>query len=143
MQFIIYGEYVNVIVKADATDVVLDDTILDQLYEIGKIEFNSANKKSLTELNIPDIYTYTDGKKYRIIGIAEYALYECDLIASLTIPDTVTFIEKYAFDKCYSIPDLVIPDSVITIGDWCFANCTSMESAIIGNGVKNNWNRRI
>lgn len=82
----------------------------------------------------------------------------CDIIKSVTIPESVNIIDEYAFwlcpnlekviikgqpseigtctfEGCASLKSIELPDSVKSIGIYAFSECTSLESVIM-NGVK-------
>ncbi len=67
--------------------------------------------------------------------IGEYAFWYCDSLASVTIPDSVTSIGSSAFSGCSSLASVTIPDSVTYIGAAAFSGCTSLTSVTIGDGV--------
>ncbi len=46
--------------------------------------------------------------------------------SSVTIPDSVTFIENSAFSGCASLTSISIPDSVTSIGQNVFEGCSSL-----------------
>ena len=52
--------------------------------------------------------------------IADSAFDSCTLLASVTIPDSVTRIDDNAFHQCYSLKRVYIPDTVTTIGEHAF-----------------------
>ena len=118
----------------DSEEVTLNNDVLDQLYELGIIAKASADKKELTEANIPAIFKYND-TKYKIIAIGEKAFYECSSLKNVTIPDSVIDIAEAAFYKCSSLKSVIIPDSVTQIETFAFDNCSSLENVTIGNSV--------
>ncbi len=73
-----------------------------------------------------------NGGDYRIYS---YAFYGCRTLTSVTIPDSVIYIENRAFAGCKSLISVNIPNSVTTIEDCAFFWCTSLASLTIGNSV--------
>jgi len=67
--------------------------------------------------------------------IADSAFANCTSLASVTIPDSVTSIEKYTFFNCPSLTSVTIPDSVTSIGYYTFSGCTSLASITIPDSV--------
>ena len=59
-----------------------------------------------------------------------------DKKTSVTIPNTVTTIEKAAFENCKLLTSLVIPENVTTINEYSFAVCTSLTSFTIPDNIK-------
>lgn len=59
----------------------------------------------------------------------------CDRLTSITIPDSVTKIERYAFYECTNLTSISIPDSVISIGNDAFWACSSLQSIKMPSGV--------
>ena len=56
-------------------------------------------------------------------------------MASVTIPDSVTVIERLAFDGCSTLTSITIPDSVTYIGDYAFLQCSSLSRIILPRGI--------
>ena len=79
---------------------------------------------------IPSTY-----KGLPVVGIAEIAFYNNDLITSVIIGDNVISIGYGAFCDCGSLTSVIIPNSVISIGGSAFEECSSLISISIGNGV--------
>ena len=53
-----------------------------------------------------------------------YAAFDgCRCLTSVTIPNSVTFIDTYAFYECCSLISITIPNSVTSIGVGAFYNC--------------------
>ncbi len=68
---------------------------------------------------------------FEVIGIANGAFEDCDLIESVVIPNSVASIGDYAFKGCFSLESIDIPYSVTSVGEYAFADCTSLESITI------------
>jgi len=120
----------------DSDDVVFDkNSVLAYLGYTGEYEetektfFGHLYKdgQEVTKLEIPETFE-KEGKTYKITGIANYALYGCNLLVSVVIPDGVTSIGEGAFFLGESITSLTIPDSVASIGEGAFYGCASLTA---------------
>ena len=69
------------------------------------------------------------------LGIAESAFSSCTGLTSITIPNSVTTIERYAFSGCSGLTSIDIPNSVTSIGNSAFSSCTGLTSITIPNSV--------
>jgi hypothetical protein len=73
--------------------------------------------------------------------IPDFAFYDreakkgCDMLVSVTMPNSVTEIGMSAFFNCTNLKGVTIPDSVIKIGAWAFGLCGNLTNVTIGNGV--------
>jgi len=56
-------------------------------------------------------------------------------LTSVTIPNGVTSIGSSAFQVCYSLTSVTIPESVTSIGSDAFGGCTSLTSVTIPDSV--------
>jgi hypothetical protein len=59
----------------------------------------------------------------------------CSRLTTITIPNSLTSIEKYVFSHCTSLTSIEIPNSVTSIEENALAYCTSLTSVIIPNSV--------
>ena len=118
-------------------------TFPEGLREIGHSAFLLCNH--LAEINIPDSVmkvedlafgTNSDTERLRLpAGLTEIVNNFDDLaITELTIPDTVTKIEK-SFTSLPKLTEAVIPGSVTVIGDRCFAYCRNLARITIPASV--------
>ena len=70
-----------------------------------------------------------------VTKIGDKAFYECNKLASVTIPDSVTTIGGRAFYYCTFLTSVTIPNSVTTIGEMAFEGCDRLTSVTIGDSV--------
>lgn len=56
-------------------------------------------------------------------------------MTSITIPNSVTSIEKSTFENCSALTSVTIPDSVTSIGDFAFGGCSGLTSITIPDSV--------
>ena len=88
------------------------------------------NKGNITQINLLNkIY----GLPVRVIG--EGAFKGNTKLTAVTIPNSVTEIQKEAFSGCIALKELVLPTSLKTIGEKAFYNCTGMKTIIIPKGT--------
>ena len=67
--------------------------------------------------------------------IAGHALNDCELITSVSIPNTVISIGEFAFYNCKKLESIVIPNSVTQIGEHAFYFCTNLNTFTIPESV--------
>lgn len=103
----------------DCTGITGSLTIPNSVTSLGDLAFYNCSFNGL------DINTST---------ITAIAFYGCDFTGSLTIGDSVNFIEGGLAHKSFT-GDLVIPNSVTTIGEGAFENCSFDGSLTIPNSV--------
>ncbi len=72
---------------------------------------------------------------YPVVAIGSSA-FSGSALTSVTIPNSVTYIEMYAFDGCTSLTSVTIPGSVTSIGTGVFMGCSSLTSVTLSEGVR-------
>ena len=70
---------------------------------------------------------------FPVVGIGEYAFYNCHELEGVTIPEGVTAIGKYAFYNCFRLEGMTIPESVTAIGQYAFQSCDGLKSVHISS----------
>jgi hypothetical protein len=70
-----------------------------------------------------------------VTTIGQGAFFQCESVASVTIPNSVTSIGDDAFESCYNLLSVTIPGSVMSIGQNAFSGCYALTNATLGDGV--------
>lgn len=77
-------------------------------------------------VNIPD----------SVKAIAKYAFYGGrNMMTSVTIPDSVTYIGENAFRQCSKLTSVTLPDSITTIRSSTFLSCSALLEITIPESV--------
>ena len=122
-------------------------TIGESVSEIGKSAFESCTSLTSVVWNaihcvnfiIPDapfpnsVTSFTFGEK--VEHVPAYLCYDMSVLASITIPNSVTSIGGDAFSGCSSLTSVTIPNSVTSIGNDAFYGCSSLTSVAIPSSV--------
>ena len=85
-------------------------------------------------INIRSHVTYS-GVTYTVTSIGKEAFSNSD-ITSVTIPSTVTFINKRAFGGCTKLTSVSIPNSVTEIAAAAFYGSTALKNIVLPSGLK-------
>lgn len=90
----------------------------------GYITQDNASKGIFAQAG--NIGTLIIGKD--LIGIGNYAFYECTGLNSISFGNGIKVIGNYSFAGCGSLRDVAIPDlcSLGQIGDHAFYSCTNL-----------------
>ena len=56
-------------------------------------------------------------------------------ITCVSIPDSVTSIERSAFYKCTNLTDVIMSERLTSVGDFAFYNCSALYEVKIPDGV--------
>lgn len=96
---------------------------------------------SIESIKLSDVTDLKTAKTLEIpigvTGINDYALYNCWLLESVTISESVKYIGDCAFSGCSLLKSVTIPASVTSIGPRAFKDCQSLES--VEFTVTDNW----
>ena len=68
-------------------------------------------------------------------SIGAYAFYECYLVKSVELADSITSIGDRAFYGCDSLSKLVLSEGLSKIGAYAFYDCYSLSSLTLGDKV--------
>ena len=70
-----------------------------------------------------------------VTSIGDYAFYNCNSIAEITIPYSTTSIGSYAFSGCVALTKAIMGSGVNTIGNYAFQGCTALNDVTLGSNV--------
>ncbi len=107
------------------TTVILPDGVIS----IGDYAFAFCDNLETIELN----------EGLQIIGEgAFYGYNSTNKIKSITIPSTVTEIEKNSFRSCQNLDNIIFSgENITTIGEYAFLECTKLSSVSLPDSVTN------
>ena len=74
---------------------------------------------------------------YTVVGIEDEALYGCEKLTSVTIPETIESIGENSFSGCRGLTSLTIPHSVKSIGKTAFRDCDGLTTLSLPASIKN------
>ncbi len=95
-----------------------------------------GDKKYEGNVIIPSDFLY-GGIRYTVVSIGEKAFYDCNILQSVSIPETVTDINGLAFCWCSGLNSINIPNSVNSIEWFCFAYCTNLTTIHLPERLNN------
>ena len=109
-------------------------TIPNSVTYIGSYVFYDCS--GLTSIDVASENTHYSSIDGVLYNYAQDTLIKCpDAKTSVTIPNSVIFIESYAFSYCSGLTSVTIPNSVTSIGSYAFYYCSGLTSVTIPNSV--------
>ena len=70
-----------------------------------------------------------------VVTIGRFAFSCCESLKHITFPKSITNIGYGAFDGCKDLTSITIPSSVTFVGSFAFLNCAKLTSVAIPNSV--------
>ena len=86
------------------------------------------------DIIIPEKVKGNDGVEYVVTSLGN-SFYGCSSLTSITIPSSVTSLDRLCFSGCSSLTSITIPSSVTSLGRSCFSGCSSLTSITIPSSV--------
>jgi len=94
-------------------------------------------KNIATAINSAGKYVSLNLSGNALTSIPDESFAKCDLLAAITLPNSVISIRTWAFDGCTGLTSIIIPNSVTSIGNQAFRDCTSLTSVTLPDSVTN------
>lgn len=120
----------------------------------NEIWYTSTNRQIIPEFSNGKICkgltllsnTYEDGKGVAVFdsdvtSIGDMAFYSCEVLSTITLPNTVTSIGEFAFSHCIFVTDISIPNIVKAIGQCAFQLCGQLKEIALPEGLTSIENR--
>lgn len=89
------------------------------------------------DISIPPVAVRSYGNSYTVVEIGYMSFSQCSTINSVTLPSTITLIDKRAFDSCINLTSITIPESVSEIRHGAFMHCKSLKSINFPQSLSN------
>ena len=99
--------------------------------EEGSYYSARAADKTITTAQVA---AYING--YPVKYLPDHAFYDCKLLESISLPNSIDTMGDYAFWGCSSLKTIYLPDSIEEIGFQCFQYCRSLESIDMPDELK-------
>ena len=121
------------IVEVDSVFYLLEDEKATIVDPYSNKLVNKIIKNYPDTLVIPSQVEYK-GESYTVIGIGVAGLCKVNSV-SITLPNTIKFIEAGAFDACERLEQVNIPEGVTSVEDATFHFCVSLKSLDLPEGI--------
>lgn len=95
----------------------------------------AVNEDISGDIVIPETVEIS-GKKYTVTTIADGGFRWCSKITSVTLPNTLKFINYDGFYRCSGLKEIFIPKNVTSINGWAFYGCINIEKFEVEEGNK-------
>ncbi len=108
------------LLKADSS--VTEATLHEDTLFIGDSAFKGC--PSLTEVTFSDKLVYIGCKAFNGRPLT-----------TITLPETLKYIDSYAFAGCVVLEEIKIPNSVTTMKPYAFSSCDRLQRVELGTGL--------
>ena len=69
-------------------------------------------------------------------NVGEYAFQGFGELQTVTLPDTIRWIDCNAFENCMRLKELQVPERVVWIGMWALSGCGSLVKLTLPRGIR-------
>lgn len=124
-------------------------------FEVDGLYYNILSEEDLTceltmqdkqnhywgDVVVPSSVKYDD-RQFTVIGIyGASILYKAEgaftnsFVTSVSLPNTISYIDEFAFLGCQQLSTVNIPENVSRIGKYAFYDCPKLRSVKIPEGI--------
>lgn len=115
----------------DSSSVWLDFELNEERTGYEVTGSNIAGEKPGVIWQMVDVVIPSEYRGKPVVKIGIEAFKDSQILASVTIPDTVEFISGSAFSHCTALTSLHLPKNVKHLGGWSFDGCTSLSELTV------------
>ena len=90
------------------------------------VEVTWGDVKYAGNISVPPVVKHS-GTTYRVTAVGFYAFSLCCDLTSVTLPNSIEFIDSYAFYRCTGLRSITISASVVKWGVSVFEGCTELR----------------
>lgn len=91
------------------------------------VTVTAGNSKYKGSISIPSSVS-NNGKNYDVTSIGYCAFGDCTGLTSISIPNSVMFIQYGAFQNCSSLTSITLPNSIQSIAQFAFMGCIGLRT---------------
>ena len=102
--------------------------------DVNTAEVTNGSNGYSGDIEIPKSILYED-VTYSVTSIGYEAFKNCFSLTSITIPNSMKFIEDWAFYDCDGLTSITIPNSVTSIGFAAFYGCNELLHITFPNSL--------
>ena len=102
--------------------------------DVNTAEVTNGSNGYSGDIEIPESILYED-VTYSVTSIGYEAFKNCFSLTSITIPNSMKFIEDWAFYDCDGLTSITIPNSVTSIGFAAFYGCNELLHITFPNSL--------
>ncbi len=117
------------------------DNVNDAIWSLdseGTLTISGTGKMAASSMSSADYPWYDYAQSITAVVIesgvttlSRSAFYEYGKLASVSLPDTLTYIDDYVFIRCNSLKSISIPYGVTGIGWNSFRECAGLETIVL------------
>lgn len=90
-----------------------------------------ADDYNVEELVIPETI---NNLRVTTVMRPKYSKYNSTL-KSVTLPDTLLYIDKGAFENCTALTKITMPDNLLSVGERAFYGCSALGNVVLNNNL--------